>query len=453
MSRFVIIGGSDAGISAALRIRELNPAIKPLIIDSDRYPNYSICGLPYFISREVNDWRSLAHRNQDVLRNEGLELLLEHTVKAIQPGAKEITVYDRMGSSTNLKYFKLLLATGAISKRPNISGMDEPGVFFLRWLPDAFKIDKFIETRKPKKVIILGAGYIGIEMTEALTKRGLQVTLLEYGNSILPSMERRVSEIIQEGLIQRGITIITHTSVQAIETINNHLVVKGINQFERSADMVLISAGSIPNSHLGNSVGLETGLNGALKVNSRMETQIPDVYAAGDCVETWHKVLNAFTYLPLGTVAHKQGRVAGENMAGGNKEFAGTIGTQSLKVFDTVVAKTGFNEHEAYQAGFAPVSVDYETWDHKVYYPEARMLYIRVIADRDSHRILGAQMIGAHGAEVSKRIDLFSAAIYHELTVQEFSNYDLSYTPPLSSPWDPVQLAVQRLEMRLGTPR
>ena len=180
-----------------------------------------------------------------------------------------------------------------------------------------------------------------------------------------------------------------------------------------------------------------------------METNIPDVYAAGDCVETWHRILKSYTYLPLGTIAHKQGRIAGENAVGGNKEFAGTLGTQSVKIFDKVVARTGLNENEALKAGFQPVSADFETWDHKVYYPPAEKLYIRVIADQKTGKIVGAQMFGAYKTEVSKRIDIFGAAIFHETTVNQFSDYDLSYTPPLSSPWDPVQMAVQNLEKKL----
>jgi NADPH-dependent 2,4-dienoyl-CoA reductase/sulfur reductase-like enzyme len=176
-----------------------------------------------------------------------------------------------------------------------------------------------------------------------------------------------------------------------------------------------------------------------------METNMPDVYAAGDCAETWHRIVQTNTYMPLGTVAHKQGRIAGENALGGSAEFAGALGTQSVKIFDKVAARTGLNEKEARGAGFRPVTATSETWDHKVYYPLARKLYIRVTADGETKRLLGAQMIGAYGTEVSKRIDIFAAALYHGATVEEFLGYDLSYTPPLSSPWDPVQMAVQKL--------
>ena len=209
--------------------------------------------------------------------------------------------------------------------------------------------------------------------------------------------------------------------------------------------MVLVAVGAIPNTGLGRSIGIETGAKGSLEVNRRMETNIPDVYAAGDCAETWHRITRKNTYMPLGTVAHKQGRIAGENALGRNAEFAGTLGTQSVKIFDKVVARTGLNEKEARDAGFTPVTADSEAWDHKAYYPQARELHIRVTADRETKKILGAQMIGAYGTEVSKRIDIFAAALFHSATIDDFTGYDLSYTPPLSSPWDPVQMAVQKL--------
>ena len=228
-----------------------------------------------------------------------------------------------------------------------------------------------------------------------------------------------------------------------------HLSVACTGGLVLNADMVLVSVGSTPNTSLGRSIGLATGLKGAFSVNRRMETAVPGVYAAGDCVETWHRLLNRYIYLPLGTVAHKQGRVAGENAVGLTRDFAGTLGTQSLKLFDKVVARTGLNEMEADHAGFQPVGADLETWDHKAYYPGATKLVIRVLADADTGRLLGAQMVGAYGAEVSKRLDIIATAIHHGMTVAEFSEYDLSYTPPLSSPWDPVQMAVQSLERKL----
>jgi len=451
MKNLVIIGGSDAGISAALRAREIDPEIRPTMIVADNFPNFSICGLPYYISHDVTHWKNLAHRTREDVEKEGINLLLEHTAQSINTQSKQVTITDKTGTLKSLNYDKLIIGTGAISMRPNIPGLNHPGVFFLRWIPDSIAIDEHIKKHSPKTAVIIGAGYIGMEMSEALTKRGLTVSIVEFADSVMPSFDADFGNRIRDMLIHNGILVYNKIAVESINTIDKRLVVKGTGNLELPADMVLVSVGSVPNTALGQSIGINTGTKGAFKVNLKMETNIPDVYAAGDCAETWNRILQKYTYLPLGTVAHKQGRIAGENATGGSREFSGSLGTQSVKVFDKVIARTGLNEKEARDAGFQPVSTDFETWDHKVYYPPAEKLYIKVTADRTTKRILGAQMLGAYKTEVSKRIDIFATAIYHGIMVNEFSNYDLSYTPPLSSPWDPVQMAVQMIEKELKT--
>ncbi len=446
MQKIIVIGGSDAGISAALRARELNPEIRPTMIVADNFPNFSICGLPYFISHEVADWKNLAHRTKDDIEKAGINLLLEHTAQSVNLQSRQLTVVDISGSRKILEYDKLIIGTGASSVKPQIPGSDLPGVFFLRWVPESIAIDDFIEKHKPKTVLIIGAGYIGMEMSEALAKRGLKVTVVEFLESVLPSVDVDLGNKVRDILVKNGIAVNNNISIESINKDGNKLIVKGTEGFEISTDMVLVSVGSVPNTALGRSIGISTGMKGAFKVNLKMETNIPDIYAAGDCVETWHRIVQKYIYLPLGTVAHKQGRIAGENAVGGNGEFAGSLGTQSVKIFDAVVARTGLNDKEAAQGGYMPVGADFETWDHKVYYPPAERLFIRVTADKRTRKILGAQMLGAYKTEVSKRIDIFATAIYHEVTAGQFSNYDLSYTPPLSSPWDPVQMAVQNLE-------
>ncbi|MFH2069279.1 MAG: FAD-dependent oxidoreductase [Candidatus Omnitrophota bacterium] len=449
MKNIIIIGGSDAGISAALRAKEINPEITPTMIVADIFPNFSICGLPYYISREVTHWENLAHRTKQDIENEGINLLLEHTAQSINTETKQVTVLDKSGVAKILDYDKFIIGTGAVSLKPDIAGLDNPGVFFLRWIPEGVAIDEFLKNRNPKTAVIIGAGYIGMEMSEALTKRGVKITVVEYAESVLPSFDADLGKQIRDLLTRNGLTVHNKISINSINKISDRLLVKGTDNFEISTDMVLVAAGSAPNAALGQSAGINTGIKGALKVNLKMETNIPDIYAAGDCAETWHNILQKYTYLPLGTVAHKQGRVAGENAMGGDKEFTGTLGTQSVKIFDKVVARTGLNNQEVVNADFQPVGADFETWDHKAYYPPASKLYIRVTADKKTKRILGAQMIGAYGTEISKRIDILATALFYGATVKEFSNYDLSYTPPLSSPWDPVQMAVQNLERML----
>jgi NADPH-dependent 2,4-dienoyl-CoA reductase/sulfur reductase-like enzyme len=449
MRNLVIVGGSDAGISAALRAKELDPETLSTVIVADEFPNFSICGLPYYISHEVTDWRNLAHRTRQDIENEGIRLMLRCTATSVDTTMKQVTIADESGTTTSLEYDKLVIGTGALSQKPRIAGLDNPGVFLLRTLPDSFAIEEFLNRRNPKSAVIVGGGYIGMEMCEALTTRGIKVTVVEYTESVMTTIDADFSLPIRNTLIGQGVTVHTGTGVESIEAKGDELIVRGADGFSLPTDMVLVAVGAVPNTLLGRTMGIDTGIGGAFKVNRRMETNIPDVYAAGDCAETWHRILQKNAHMPLGTVAHKQGRIAGENAAGGTAEFAGTLGTQSVKIFDKVAARTGLNEKEARNAGFQPVTADSEAWDHKVYYPHAHKMLIRVTSDRKTNRLLGAQIIGAHGTEVSKRIDIFAAALFHGATLDEFIGYDLSYTPPLSSPWDPVQMAAQKIARTL----
>ena len=294
----------------------------------------------------------------------------------------------------------------------------------------------------PRSAIIVGAGYIGVEMADALAHRGLQVTLVGRTKSVLATVDPELGDIIGDELRRHNVEVRTNVEVTGIES-SNCLRVSGTNGFEQSADLVLVAAGVKPASQLAAKAGISTGQKGAIQVDTSMQTNIPDIYAAGDCVETWHRVLQQYKYLPLGTTSHKQGRVAGENAVGGNRHFAGCVGTQVVKVFDLAAARTGLLEHEAKAAGFNPLTVETDAWDHKAYYPGAHEMRIRVTGDADTGKLLGAQIVGHWRQEVAKRIDIFAAALFHGMSVEEFNDLDLSYTPPLSSPWDPVQIAAQ----------
>jgi NADPH-dependent 2,4-dienoyl-CoA reductase/sulfur reductase-like enzyme len=330
-----------------------------------------------------------------------------------------------------------------VSVEPDIEGIQLPGVFTLRWMDDSFAMQRYLIEQKPKSAIIIGAGYIGMEMADALTYRGLEVTVVEYFDSVLTTVDPEMGHLVQSEIEKNGVTVHTGIAVEKIEKHRQALRVTGSKGFRASADLVLVAVGARPETGLEQVAGIETGLKNSIKVDRRMQTSLPDIYAAGDCVETWHKILQEYTYMPLGSTAHKQGRVAGENMAGGNREFKGTLGTQAVKIFDLVAAGTGLRDNTANDAGFDPLTVETETWDHKMYYPGAQKMRIRLTGDRSSHRILGAQIVGHVSSEVSKRIDIFATAIYNELTVEDLSDMDLSYTPQLSSPWDPVQIAAQ----------
>ena len=444
VANLLIIGGSDAGISAALRAREVDPTLIVTVVVADAFPNYSICGLPFYISGETPDWRSLAHRTQDEIEGEGIRLLLDHTAQAIHPDSKTVEVENAAGQVQAISYDRLVIATGAAPIRPPIAGLDLPGVYQLHTMEDSFRIHEHVTERHPKSVLIVGGGYIGLEMADALRHRGMQVSLVEMAETVLPvTVDAELGRVVADELRRHDVEVILQVAIDSIHPAESGLAVSGSQGLHRTVDLVLVVVGVRPNSELALTAGIQTGERGAIRVNRRMETSAPAIYAAGDCVETWHRVTNQNTYLPLGTTAHKQGRIAGENVAGGRREFAGSLGTQVVKVFDLAIARTGLREMEAIEAGFQPISTTCKAWDHKAYYPGAQEILIRIIGDRQSGRLLGAQMLGHWQSEISKRIDIFATALFHEMKVEELSNLDLSYTPPLGSPWDAVQMSAQ----------
>jgi NADPH-dependent 2,4-dienoyl-CoA reductase/sulfur reductase-like enzyme len=438
--RLLVIGGSDAGIEAARRARELDPSVEATVVVADAFPNFSICGLPYYLSGDVADWRDLAHRTTTDLEQAGLRLLLDHTAQAIDPAGKQVTVTSERSGERQLGYDRLVIATGAVPVRPPIDGLDLPGVHVLHTMGDTFALHQALAAGA-RSAVIVGGGYIGLEMAEAFTARGLDVTLVEQAPAVMPTVDVELGRLLGEELGRHGVQVVNDVTVKAIRQEAGSLTVAGGPDFAATADLVLVVVGVRPDTELAVAAGVATGVRGALRVDRRMRTNLPDVLAAGDCVETWHRLLDRPAYLPLGTTAHKQGRIAGETAVGGDRTFAGSLGTQVVKVFELAVARTGLRDPDARQAGFDPVTIGSVQFDHKAYYPGAHELHLRVTGDRASGQLLGAQLVGHHDAEVAKRIDIPAGALFHHMTVDALSDLDLSYTPPFGSPWDAVQLA------------
>lgn len=436
---FLIIGGSDAGISAGLRAHELDPGCEITLVLADEFPNYSICGLPFFLSGETPDWHSLAHRTEFP----GIALLPNCTAEKVDPARSMVTIHRRDGAHEEFRYDKLLIATGARPVWPAIEGINLPGVFPLHTMGDSFSLGRFLKEHRPESAVIVGAGYIGLEMADALEQRGIEVTIASRTEAVLATVDPDYGGRVEAELRKHGVEVWNRVEANSIRAVGSKLQVSGSGGFSKVADVVLVAVGVQPNKELGANAGIPTGTKGALCVNRRMETAVPNVYAAGDCAETWHRLLNRYAYLPLGTTAHKQGRIAGENAVDGNREFEGSLGTQVVKLFDVVAARTGLREHEARSAGYDPFGAGATVWDHKAYYPGAHQMHLRITGERGTGRLLGAQMIGHRTSEVSKRVDVFATALYHGMQVEDLNNLDLSYTPPLSSPWDPVQMAAQ----------
>ena len=304
--------------------------------------------------------------------------------------------------------------------------------------------------KSPKHAVIIGAGYIGLEIADALTLRGLSVTLIQRSDSILKTIDPSLSQLVADELEKHGVEVVTGVNVKRIEPKGERLLVADAKGFERVTDLVIVAVGVNPATQLAQTAGVKLRINGAIQVNRRMKTNIPDIYAAGDCVETYHRLLGQNIYLPLGTTAHKQGRVAGENALGGNRKFQGSLGTQVVKIFDVVAGRTGLRDDEAIAAGLQPLTVETDVLHHKAYYTGAHSLRIRVTGDRSSGRLLGAQIAGHYQGEVARRIDIFATALFNDMTVNDLNDLDLSYTPPLGSPWDAVQMAAQAWTKQLS---
>jgi len=449
----IAIGGSDAGISAALRIRELDPATDVTVVVADAYPNFSICGIPYYVSGEVTHWRNLAHRTVADLEATGTNLRLDTFARRIDVEGRKLLVTGPEGDEELLAYDELVVGTGAVPVRPPIAGLDvlgpDDGVHLLHSMGDTFAVMRTLEERAPASALIVGAGYIGLEMAEALVARGLAVTQVEQLDEVLPTVDPAIGALVRGQLADHGVEVVTGAAVRSVAKGNSgpgRLAVEastgGGETIVKDVDMVLVVVGVRPDTELAVSAGATLGLRGAIAVDNHMRTNLPHVFAAGDCVVTHHRLLGE-TYLPLGTTAHKQGRVAGENALGGDRAFAGSLGTQVVKVFDHAVARTGLRDHEAAPSGFDPLTVGSEADDHKAYYPGSHRIAMRYTGDRGTGRLLGVQLFGHKHAEVAKRIDIAATAIFHAMSVDAMSDLDLSYTPPLGSPWDAVQMGAQ----------
>ncbi|MFD8501270.1 FAD-dependent oxidoreductase [Streptomyces sp. NPDC059687] len=455
--RIVAIGGSDAGISAALRARELDPDSDVTVVVADDYPNFSICGIPYYISGEVGHWSNLAHRTLADLKATGMQVRTDTLATGIDVTGKRLTVRDADGCNEELPYDALIVGTGAVSARPPIEGLTGPdalgpkdGVHLLHSMGDTFAVMDTLTTRQPKSAVVIGAGYIGLEMAEALTTRGIAVTQIEALPEVLPTVDKELGALVRAELTAHGVEVITGTQVSAVtrgsssDTLHVRATGPGGKAFTRDVDLVLVVVGVRPDTTLAAGAGARLGVKGAIDVDEYMRTSLPDVYAAGDCAVTHHRLLGK-TWLPLGTTAHKQGRIAGENALGGYRWFQGSLGTQVVKVFDLVAARTGLRDHEAQTAarGWTPATTTSRPDDHKAYYPGATPITISVTGDTNTGLLLGAQLVGRRGAAISKRVDTYATALFHAMAVDDISDLDLSYTPPLGSPWDAVQAAAQ----------
>jgi len=457
--RLVCVGGSDAGIAAALRACELDADAEVTVVLADAYPNFSICGLPYAISGEVARWQDLAHSSAEDLEATGMRLRTDTEARSIDVATRQLLVNTPDGRDELLPYDQLIIGTGATPVLPPIDGLTPSGttpglgpadgVHMLHTMGDMFAVLNSIQQRQVETAVVVGAGYIGIEMADALTVRGISVTQVEQLSQVLPTVDTELANVVEAELTSHGVEVLTGTKVTRVTLDHTRLRVTGDPGLDCTVDLVLVVVGVEPDTTLAQTAGVTLGTRGAVVVDDHMRTGVPNVFAAGDCVHTHHRLLPEPTYLPLGTTAHKQGRVAGENAVGGDRAFAGSLGTQVVKVFDLAIARTGLRDHEAAAAGYQPLTVASEADDHKRYYPGAHELALRVTGDRGTGLLLGMQLVGHKDAAVAKRVDIAATALFAGLTVDQVSDLDLAYTPPLGSPWDAVQIATQAWSRQL----
>jgi NADPH-dependent 2,4-dienoyl-CoA reductase/sulfur reductase-like enzyme len=447
--RLVVIGGVAAGMSAASRARRLNPKIEIMVFEKSGFVSYGSCGLPYFVSDVIKAPENLVVYDAKFFKEKrNIDVYLHHEVLKIFPAKRSVLVKDlERNKEFEVGYDKLVIATGARAVKPNIKGIDLNGIFTIRFLEDGIAIKNFIRENSPKKALIIGAGYIGMEMAEALVSLGIDVTIVEVMPNILGSMDDEINEVIEAELQKNGVKLLKSTSV--VEFVGDGFVRKAIlnNGSSLDVDLVIVGAGIKPNSEIARDAGIEIGRSGAIAVNQRMETNIPGVFAAGDCAEAFHLVLGRPVYIPLGTTANKQGKVAGENAVGGNAIFKGIVGTAVFKVFELEVARTGISEKQAKEEGIDYVSTVIEHGSRAHYYPGGSKIRVKLIAERKTGRLLGAEMVGKDG--VAKRIDVFATALHARMSIGEIAGLDLSYAPPFAPVWDPILIAANDIEKKL----
>ncbi|RMF64117.1 MAG: NADH oxidase [Calditrichaeota bacterium] len=443
--RFVVIGGCAAGMSAASKAKRLNPALEVVALEKTPHVSYSACGIPYYISEVVRAADDLvAVTPEEFRKKRGIEVFTCHEVVAVDSARRRVTAVDlKAGTEVAFDYDRLLISVGGTPRRPHLPGFDLQNVFTLQTLQDGIELKRFIDKNRPQRIVLVGGGYIAMEMAEACRLRGLQVTLVEKAPHILPGFEEEVADHVSAELSREGVQILTGAEVAGIEGADGGAataVLLGESGERLPCDLVLVCAGLEPNTRLARTLGIRLGNTGAISVNWKMETSLPNVYAAGDCVEVRNLVSGKPDYIPLGSTANKQGRVAGTNVGGGTAALKGVVGTSAFKVFTLEVARTGLSKQKALELGFAADAVTVSHNSRAGYFLTARPVTVTVVFDRRTARLLGAQMVGQEG--VSKRIDIFAAALTNRMKLDEIAYLDLSYAPPFAPVWDPVLVAV-----------
>ncbi|GIW05305.1 MAG: flavoprotein oxidoreductase [Dehalococcoidia bacterium] len=441
--RLLVVGGDAAGMSAASQAKRQRPDLEIVAFERGWHTSYSACGMPYLIGGLVERADALVARTPEQFAKQGIEARLRHEVVDIDLATRRVTV-RRLddGGEYQEPFDQLVVATGARPVAPNLPGIDSRGVHGLSILMDGIRVRELVDRTPPARAVVVGGGYIGLEVAEALLLRGIPVALVEAADQVMSTLDPDMASTVADALRDAGVDLYLNEPVVGFEAKDG--VVQAVVTTQRTlpADLVVLGIGVRPNVDLARDAGLRIGPSGAIAVTDRLQTSHPGVWAAGDCVESRHIVSHQPVHIALGTVANKQGRIAGINIGGGYARFPGVAGTAITKVCDLEIARTGLNERECRALGIDYVTARVEGTSRAGYYPDAGEIAIKVLAERGSGRLLGAQITGTKNA--AKRIDVFATALFAEMTVDEFQYLDLSYAPPFSPTWDTPLIAARK---------
>ncbi|MFC1813154.1 FAD-dependent oxidoreductase [Thermodesulfobacteriota bacterium] len=445
--KFVIIGGDAAGMSAASRAKRNRPDMDVTVLEMTLDVSYSACGMPYNIADPDREIEDLVVRHASVFREkQNINLLTGHQVEIIDPRAQTVLGTTLEQIPFEIPYDKLLIATGASPVVPDLPGFDLPGVVILKNLDDGRKIRQFLSENDVKKAVIIGMGYIALEMCEALRARNIDVDMVKPRDIFLPWMEETMARKVREEVETNGVHLYPGHKIEGIDTSDGRLKVIGPD-LTLEGDMVLVAIGVAPNSELAKDADIQLGVKNAISVSRRLRTSDEHIFAAGDCADAFHVVTGQKTWIPLALRANRAGWTVADNVCDKNTRLSGIAGTAVFKVFDLEVARTGLNSKEASAAGFLPVEVMIKSRSRAHAHPGASDIYVQMTGDADSGRLLGVQMVGKEG--VAHRINAPAVALHAHMTVEQFSQTDLAYAPPFGPVWDPMLTAANQLLKKL----
>ena len=439
--KVIIVGGVAGGATAAARLRRLDETAEIVVFERSGYVSYANCGLPYYIGGVITAKEELTLQTPESFwRRFRVDMRVRHEVTAIHPDTKTVDVKNlATGEVFAESYDKLILSPGARPTQPALPGVGIDRLFTLRTVEDTLKLREFIEQHHPRSAVLAGGGFIGIELVENLRELGLDVTVVQRPKQLLNPLDADMAAFLHAQLRQKGVKLMLGRTVEGFAADGDRVSVLIKDEAPLTADMVVLAIGVTPDTALAKDAGLELGIKGSIVVNDRMETSVPDIYAVGDAVQVKHSVTGQDALLSLAGPANKQGRIAADNICGGDSRYLGSQGSSVIKVFDMTIAATGVNEKTARQAGIDCDKVFLSPMSHAGYYPGGKVMTMKVVFEKGTYRLLGAQIVGYEG--VDKRIDVLATAIHAGLTGPQLKDLDLAYAPPYSSAKDPVNMA------------